>query len=144
MAPDVGDLDGTWMTPQLREATARFRQAIAEASQSCRATSAAARKASASGIEQTPEYQRLERAAAEHFRSGKAGADARELQVRVDRGELTWRQIREGTSDPEATALYQRTQTALFGELDSLRRRQDERSGPEDDPPDGTILHPAL
>jgi hypothetical protein len=48
------------------------------------------------------------------------------VQERVDRGELTWRQIREGTADPVATWLYQENQSAFLDEMARVKRAVDE------------------
>jgi hypothetical protein len=147
-----------WMTPQLREAAARLKQAIAEASQACRETSAAAREHARSEVTETAEYRRLERATAEHFRSGRAGPAAQTLQQRVDRGELTWRQIRDGGCDPDATRLYLQHQRSMLDTVAELHRQlassPDDEAGaaahgtepdgdPDDDPESGPILYSA-
>lgn len=74
----------------------------------------------------TAGYQRLEREVAESFRTGRSGPAARALQERVDRGELTWRQIREGTTDPPATRLYQQNQGVFLDEMARVKREVDE------------------
>jgi hypothetical protein len=99
-------MSNDWMTPELRQLTAQFDAAVAEATRASRDASAAARETARRDVTAAPEYQRLERKVAEDFRSGQCGPVARELQTRVDRGDLTWRQIREGGVDPEATRLY--------------------------------------
>lgn len=43
---------------------------------------------------------------ADHYRSGAAGATLREIQEKVDRGELTWDQVEQGTADPRLTDAY--------------------------------------
>jgi predicted transcriptional regulator len=70
----------------------------------------------------TAQYKRLEREVAESFRSGRSGAAAQALQERVDRGELTWRQIREGTADPAATRLYKESQSGFLDEVARVKR----------------------
>jgi hypothetical protein len=51
---------------------------------------------------------------------------ARALQERVDRGELTWRHICEGTVDPVATRLYQENQSAFLDGMARVKRAVDE------------------
>ena len=51
---------------------------------------------------------------------------ARALQERVDRGELTWRQIREGTADPAGTRLYQENQSKFLDETARVKRDLEE------------------
>lgn len=113
-----------WMSPQLRQATATFNAAVQEASQTSRDASATARAlaASAGDITAAPAYQRLERLSAEHFRSGRGGPVARQLQERVDRGEVIWRQIWSGEADPETTELYQKNQSAILSGIDETHR----------------------
>jgi hypothetical protein len=43
---------------------------------------------------------------AEHYRSGAAGPQLREIQQKVDAGELTWEQVARGTADPRLTEAY--------------------------------------
>ncbi|SFD62788.1 hypothetical protein SAMN04487819_101400 [Actinopolyspora alba] len=42
----------------------------------------------------------------EYYRSGQAGAELRRLQLMVDRGEVTWGEIKRGECDPEWTEAY--------------------------------------
>ncbi|HEX6359172.1 hypothetical protein [Actinophytocola sp.] len=74
----------------------------------------------------TAEYKRLEREVAESFRTGRSGPVARALQERVDRGGLTWRQIREGTADPAATRLYRENQNVFLAEMARVKREVDD------------------
>lgn len=131
-----------WMSAQLRQATAQFNTAVQEATQASREASTAARAAAASSgdITATPAYQRLERRSAEHFRSGRGGPAARQLQERVDRGELTWQQIWSGAADAETTKLYLENQSAILSGIDEARRLEttstSEDRGHDDDPDD--------
>jgi hypothetical protein len=120
-----------WMTPQLRALTAQFNAAAAEATQACREASAIARAAVAAPVT-AEEYQRLEQKAAEHFRTGKCGQSVRDLQERVDRGDLTWRQIRDGDTDPEATRTYRENQDTILAGIARIHR--EESPDPGDDP----------
>jgi hypothetical protein len=123
-----------WMSPQLRQATAQFNAAVQEATQASREASATARTlaANAGDITATPAYQRLERQAAAHFRAGRSGPAARHLQERVDRGEVTWRQIWSGEADPETTKLYRENQSAILSGIDEARRLD---TTPANEPP---------
>jgi hypothetical protein len=47
------------------------------------------------------------------YRSGAAGPELRDLQGRVDRGEVTWEAIKSGTAEPELVAKYIRSQAKL-------------------------------
>lgn len=53
-----------------------------------------------------PMTQKQREDLAEHYRSGAAGDQLREIQAKVDRGEITWDQIESGTVDPELTRAY--------------------------------------
>jgi hypothetical protein len=123
-----------WMTPQLRALTAQFDAVAAEAKQASREASATARAAAAAPVTTTAEYQRLEQNAAEYFRSGECGQTVRALQERVDRGDLTWRQIRDGDTDPEATRTYRENQDTILTGIAKIHR--DELPDPGDDPDD--------
>jgi hypothetical protein len=133
-----------WMTPRLRKLTEQFNSAVAEANQASREASAAAHavtSSAASGdVTGTAAYRRLERKVAEHFRSGHCGRAARDLQERVDRGELTWRQIREGGADPDATRLYLENQDVMLAGIAAVHREDSE--GPDEEPPDGPDTGP--
>lgn len=48
------------------------------------------------------------------------------MQERVDRGELSWRQIREGTADPAATRLYLANQSVFLDEIARVKREVEE------------------
>jgi type II secretory pathway component PulM len=111
---------------RLRALTAELRGSVAEVQRASQEARAAIRDFSRTAVTGTPEYQRLEREVAETFRSGRSGPAARALQERVDRGELTWRQIREGTGDPAASRLYQEHQSALLDEMARVKRDVEE------------------
>jgi hypothetical protein len=122
-----------WMTPQLRQLTAQFNAAVAEATQASREASATARAMAATDVTTSPEYRRLERRVADYFRSGRCGQAVRDLQDRVDRGELTWQQIRDGDTDPEATRIYLENQDIMLAGIATVRR--EDPPDPGDDPP---------
>src|SRR4051794_2734234 len=88
---------------RLRALTAELRASVVEVRRTSQEARTAVRSVARTDVTGTAEYQRLEREVAESFRSGRSGPVARALQERVDRGELTWRQIREGSVDPAAT-----------------------------------------
>jgi predicted transcriptional regulator len=111
---------------RMRELTAEFRRSVAQVHQASREATAAMRKLASTDVTTSPEYQRLEQEAAESFRSGRSGHAAQALQERVDRGELTWRQIREGTAGPDATRLYRENQTALLDETMRVQQALDD------------------
>lgn len=123
-----------WMTPQLREATARFNAAVAEATEASREASATARELVSRDVAGTPEYQRMERKVADYFRSGRGGSAARELQEKVDGGKLTWPQIANGEVDEEATTLYRENLSAILAGI-ATAQREDSDEG-DDEPPD--------
>ncbi|HYS41883.1 MAG TPA: hypothetical protein VEO01_40215 [Pseudonocardiaceae bacterium] len=52
-------------------------------------------------------------ALAEHYRSGAAGPELRDLQRRVDLGETTWDDIKTGRADPPLVQAYLRSQSKL-------------------------------
>jgi hypothetical protein len=110
----------------MRELTAEFRRSVAQVHQASQEATAAMRKLARTDITTSAEYQRLEGEAAESFRSGRSGRAAQTLQERVDRGELTWRQIREGTADPDATRRYRENQTALLEEMMRVKQALDD------------------
>jgi hypothetical protein len=80
---------------RLRALTTELRSSVAEVRRASQEARAAIRTVAQTDVTATAEFQRLEREVGESFRSGKSGPAARALQERVDRGELTWRQIRE-------------------------------------------------
>lgn len=135
------------LTERLRALTAELRSSVAEvqvAAADARESMRAAREVDVTGTE---EYRRLERESAEAFRSGRSGRAAQDLQEKVDRGELTWREIREGGVDPEATRLYLENQSAFLDEVSRIKQELDEREedddrqdagrfDPDDDDPD--------
>jgi predicted transcriptional regulator len=134
---------------RLRTLTAELRASVAEVRRTSQEARTAIRGVARTDVTGTAEYQRLEREVAESFRSGKSGPAARALQERVDRGELTWRQIREGTADPAATRLYQENQSAFLDEMARVKREVEkadaeranaERRGMRDDDEQPTIL----
>lgn len=106
--------------------TAELRASVAEVRRTSQEARTAIRSVVRTDVTGTAEYQRLEREVAESFRSGRSGPVARALQERVDRGELTWRQIREGTADPAATRLYQENQSAFLNEMVRVKQAVDE------------------
>jgi hypothetical protein len=107
---------------RLRALTTELRSSVAEVRRASQEARAAIRTVAQTDVTATAEFQRLEREVGESFRSGKSGPAARALQERVDRGELTWRQIREGTADPAATRLYQENQSAFLDEMARVKR----------------------
>lgn len=111
---------------RLRALTAELRASVAEVRRTSEEARAAIRAVARTDVTGTAEYRRLERAVAESFRSGRSGPVARALQERVDRGELTWQQIREGTADPAATRLYQENQGTFLDEMARVKREADE------------------
>lgn len=129
-----------WL-PRLRALTAQFDAVAAEATQACREASAIARAAAAAPVTTTAEYQRLEQKAAEYLRSGKCGQSVRDLQERVDRGDLTWRQIRDGDTDPEATRTYRENQDTILAGIAKVHGEElpdadpTNRDEPDDDEP---------
>ncbi|HEV7648482.1 MAG TPA: hypothetical protein VGP26_10000 [Actinophytocola sp.] len=111
---------------RLRALTAELRGSVAAVRRAGQDARAAMRSITSTDVTATAEFQRLEREVAESFRSGRSGQAARTLQERVDRGELTWRQIREGTADPAATRLYRENQTAFLDETARVKREVEE------------------
>ncbi|MGB3437811.1 MAG: hypothetical protein WBA97_03570 [Actinophytocola sp.] len=111
---------------RLRALTAELRGSVVDVRRASHDARVAIRDFSRTDVTKTPEYQRLEREVAERFRSGRSGPAARALQERVDRGELTWRQLREGTADPAATRLYQENQSAFLDEMAGVKRDVEE------------------
>jgi hypothetical protein len=107
---------------RLRALTTELRSSVAEVRRASHEARTAIRNVAQTDVTRTAEFQRLEREAGESFRSGKSGPAARTLQERVDRGELTWRQIREGTADPAATRLYQEHQSTFLDEIARVKR----------------------
>jgi hypothetical protein len=132
---------------RLRTLTAELRGSVAEVRKAGQEARAAIQKVAKTDVTGTQEYQRLEQATAAAFRAGRPGPAARTLQARVDSGELTWRQIREGTADPAATRLYQEHQGAFLEEMVRVRQELEEadaeraeRRGRRDDDESATIL----
>lgn len=117
---------------RLRALTAELRDAVAEVREASREARETLRDLAATDVTGTAEYQRLEREAAESFRSGGAGDAARTLQERVDGGELTWQEIREGTTDPEATRLYLENQSAFLDEVARVKQAIDEEEADDE------------
>jgi hypothetical protein len=111
---------------RLRALTIELRASVAEVRRASQEARAAVQAVARTDVTGTAEYQRLEREAAESFRSGRSGPAARTLQERVDRGELTWRQIREGTADPAATRLYRENQGVFLDEMARVKREVEE------------------
>lgn len=111
---------------QLRALTAELRSSVAQVRRAGQDARATMRAIASKDVTATAEFQRLEREVAESFRSGRSGPAARTLQERVDRGELTWRQIREGTADPAATRLYLDNQSAFLDETARVKREVEE------------------
>src|ERR1044072_6316831 len=111
---------------RMRELTAEFRRSVAQVHQASQEATAAMRKLTRTDVTTLAEYQRLERETAESFRSGRSGRAAQALQERVDRGELTWRQIREGTAGPGASRLHRENQTALLDEMMRVKQALDD------------------
>jgi hypothetical protein len=111
---------------RLHALTAELRTSVAEVRRAGQAARTAMRAISRTDVTATAEFQRLEREVAESFRSGRSGPAARALQERVDRGELTWQQIRERTADPGATRLYLENQAAFLDETARVKREIDE------------------
>lgn len=111
---------------RIRALTAELRTSVAEVRRTSQEARTAIRGVARTDVTGTVEYQRLEREVAESFRSGRSGPVARALQERVDRGELTWRQIRESTADPAATRLYHENQSAFLDEMARVKRAVDE------------------
>ncbi|HEY0688692.1 MAG TPA: hypothetical protein VGD71_06580 [Kribbella sp.] len=65
------------------------------------------------------------------WQGAAAGAAQRGLgplvtEQRVDRGELTWRQIREGIADPAATRLYRENLNAFLDEMARVKQEAEE------------------
>jgi hypothetical protein len=106
--------------------TAELRASVVEVRRTSQEARTAVRSVARTDVTGTAEYQRLEREVAESFRSGRSGPVARALQERVDRGELTWRQIREGSVDPAATRLYQENQSVFLDEMVRVKRDVEE------------------
>ena len=103
---------------RLRALTAELRSSVAQvrrAGQDARAAMRADRQQT--DVTATAEFQRLEREAQSRSAQDGPGRRRSTLQERVDRGELTWRQIREGTADPAATRLYLDNQSAFLDEI---------------------------
>jgi hypothetical protein len=131
---------------RLRRLTAELRSSVAEVHRASAEARSAIRAAARTEVTGTPEFRKLEREVAESFRSGRSGPAARRLQERVDRGELTWQQIREGTEDPAATRLYRENLINFLDETTRVKREVDEAAaarGPadrrsDDEPP--TVL----
>lgn len=111
---------------RIRALTAELRTSVAEVRRTSQEARTAIRGVARTDVTGTVEYPRLEREVAESFRSGRSGPVARALQERVDRGELTWRQIRESTADPAATRLYHENQSAFLDEMARVKRAVDE------------------
>jgi septal ring factor EnvC (AmiA/AmiB activator) len=107
---------------RMRTLTAELQASVAEVRRASQEARAAIRHVARTDVTATAEFHKLEREVALAFRSGKSGPVARALQERVDRGELTWRQIREGTGDPAATRLYQENLGAFLDEMARVRR----------------------
>ena len=91
-----------------------FQQRLAQLEERYQAGVAEFRKASRE-FEQTlaavrqkypPMTQKQREDLAEHYRSGAAGERMREIQAKVDRGEVTWDEIESGSADPELTRDY--------------------------------------
>lgn len=81
----------------------RFQQGVAEFKETSREfdkTLAAARE------KYPPMTAEQQERLAEHYRGGNAGPELREIQAKVDRGEITWDEIRKGSRDPELTERY--------------------------------------
>lgn len=116
---------------RLRALTEQLRGTVAEVARAGDQARAAVRDLSRDDVRGTPEYRRLERESAESFRSGRAGAAARTLQERVDRGELTWQRIREGGAGPEVTRLYLENQAAMLSEMARVQRGIEEAEDAE-------------
>jgi hypothetical protein len=114
---------------RLRALTTELRASVAEVRRTSHEARTAIRNVAQTDVTHTAEYQKLERESAESFRSGRSGPTARALQDRVDRGELTWRQIREGSADPAATRLYQENQSMFLDEIARVKREVDEADG---------------
>jgi predicted transcriptional regulator len=111
---------------RLRALTAELRASVAEVRRTTQEARTAIRNVARTDVTGTAEYRRLEREVAESFRSGRSGQVARALQERVDRGELTWQQIREGTADPAATRLYRENQSSFLDEVARVKRDVEE------------------
>ena len=132
---------------RLRALTAELRSSVAEvrkASQETRTTIQAIKQVD---VTRTPEFHRLEREAAKSFRSGASGPVAQRLQEKVDRDELTWKQIREGTVDPAATRLFQDNLSTILDEMNKVKLKVEqadaaaaERRQQRDDDEPPTIL----
>jgi hypothetical protein len=129
---------GDWMSARTRAAMAQVNAGAAETHEAAREASEAMRRAKRKAAAEVERYARMEEKAAELFRAGGAGDAARQLQGMVDRGDLTWREIQAGVTDPEATTLYLESRSAM---LDGVARvyREDE-SEPDEDDEGGTIF----
>jgi hypothetical protein len=111
---------------RLRALRAELHASVTEVRRVSHEARAAIRGVARTDVTRTAEYQRLEREVAESFRSGRSGPAAQALQGRVDRGELTWRQLREGAADPATTRLYQENQSAFLDEMARVKREVEE------------------
>jgi septal ring factor EnvC (AmiA/AmiB activator) len=132
---------------RLRALTAELRGSAAEVRKASQETRTKLQAIKQVDVTRTPEFHRLEREAAKSFRSGGSGPVARRLQEKVDREELTWQQIREGTVDPAATRLFQDNLGTLLDEMTKVKLKVEEadaaaearrRQRDDDEPP--TIL----
>lgn len=135
-------MSGEWMSARTREAMARLNAAMAETHEAAREASEATRRAMSRADADPERYARMEEKAVELFRAGGAGDGARQLQGMVDRGDLTWREIQAGVTDPEATRLYQENQSAMMDGLYRVYREDesDDQEPDEDDEDGGTIF----
>lgn len=101
-----------WQTPQLREAMARLEEAEVGLDQTIANAKEMSRQLPASGL--SPEdVQQIE----EHARSKDAPRELRELQERIDRGDLSWNDIAAGRflDDPQVRG-------ALEGGVEGMRQ----------------------
>lgn len=101
----------SWMPKRLKEIEAAYNASVAnlKAAQGELAKHVEETRRQFEGLTREQEEQ-----LAEHYRSGKAGKEMRELQLMVDREEITWDDVRAGRVDPPQLAdAYWRNQEKL-------------------------------